>query len=453
MSSANQVVAKTWATRWTFILAATGSAVGLGNIWKFPYMTGANGGGAFVLTYLICIALVGIPIMVAETTLGRHGRHSPIVSMLRLAKENKASRAWGLIGVVGVLTGFLILSFYSVIAGWSLSYTIDAATGVFPSLQGEAAGEHFGALIGDWKKLTIFHTGIMVVTGYIIAKGIHDGLEKSVRFLMPALFILLLALLAYSAFTTGYFLEGLKFLFTVDFDKITSEAILAGMGHAFFTLSLGMGAIMAYGAYMPEDANIGSTVVTVAILDTLVALVAGMALFPIVFANGMEPSAGPGLMFISLPAAFGQIAGGEIFGFLFFLLVAMAALSSTISLVEPAVSWMIERFDVSRPVATFIFCFAVWLLGMATVFSFNIWSDVMIFGNNILDALDKLTANILLPGGGMAIALFAGWVMKREVIRQELSHMSDTQFNGWLWLVRIVSPAAVFAIFLNSILG
>ncbi|PVZ66793.1 sodium-dependent transporter [Pelagibaculum spongiae] len=449
MSQANSNP-KVWATRWTFILAATGSAVGLGNIWKFPYMTGVNGGGAFVITYLICIALVGIPIMMAETALGRHGRHNPIQTMFELAKENGASKNWGIIGIVGVLSGFLILSFYSVIAGWSLSYMVDGVSGVFPSLQGDAAGEHFSALIASPGKLILYHTIIMGFSAFIIARGIHEGLEKSVRFLMPALFVLLMLLLGYSAFTTGYFMEGIKFLFVPDFSKITSEAILAGMGHAFFTLSLSMGAIMAYGAYMPKDAKIGSTIVTVAFFDTFIALVAGMALFPIVFANGMEPASGPGLMFISLPAAFGQMAGGSIFGTLFFALVAIAALSSAISLVEPAVAWIIERFPVNRAMATIIVCALVWLLGLASVFSFNIWSEIKPFGKTIFDWLDYVTANILLPLGGMAIAIFAGWVMKKEIMEKELS-LSHGGFTLWRWLIRIISPLAVFIVFLNSI--
>ncbi len=442
----------TWANRWTFILAAAGSAIGLGNIWKFPFITGEYGGGAFVLVYLVCIALVGIPIMMAETVLGRHGRHSPIVTMRELARESDAGKGWSLVGWMGVLAGFLILSFYSVIAGWALAFTWDMGSGDLMGLTGEQVGAHFDALVTNPTQLTFWHTIFMVLTALVIVRGIHKGLENSVRVIMPLLFVLLIVLLGYSIVETDQFGRGFSFLFSFDFSKLTWEAVLAAMGHAFFTLSLGMGAIMAYGAYMPKSASIGSTVITVAVLDTVVALVAGLAIFPIVFANGMEPGAGPGLLFVSLPTAFGHMPGGQVFGVLFFVLVSLAALSSSISLIEPAVAWATERFSMSRLVATSLFSALVWLIGMGTVFSFNLWSgeEYQLFGMTVFELLDFVTANIMLPLGGLLIAIFAGWIMKRSVVYKELN-LSLVRFNLWRALCRVIAPVCVFVIFVANL--
>ncbi|WP_163832327.1 sodium-dependent transporter [Spartinivicinus ruber] len=451
MAEAHKAVSGTWATRWTFILAATGSAVGLGNIWKFPYITGEYGGGAFVLVYLACIAVVGIPIMMSEVLIGRHARRNPIDAMGDLAVESGSTRAWSLVGWMGVLAGFFILSFYSVIAGWALNYTADIGMGLFNGVSAEQTGKMFGELTGDPRRLIFWHTLFMILTAIIIARGIHRGLEASVRIMMPALFILLLVMVGYSITSTDKFGEGVKFLFAFDFSKLTGEAVLAAMGHAFFTLSLGMGAIMTYGAYMPKQASIGGTVVTIAVLDTVVALVAGMAIFPIVFANGLEPSAGPGLLFVSLPQAFGSMGGGQIFGTIFFLLVSIAALSSAISLIEPAVAYIVQRHNVSRVTATISFSVIVWLLGLGTVFSFNEWAEAKLFGKTFFDLLDFLTANIMLPLGGLLISIFAGWILKRSIVLNELAMQNLVRFNTWRAAARVFSPLAVLVIFVVTL--
>ena len=445
---------QTWTHRWTFVLAAAGSAIGLGNLWKFPYITGVNGGGAFVLTYLLCVAVVGIPIMMAETALGRHGRHSPINSLRELARESGASRHWGFVGWLGVLSGFMILSFYSVIAGWGLAYTFEMATGSFQGMSVEQVGAGFDALTGDPLKLTIWHSLFMVMTGLIIARGVHKGLEDGVRFMMPGLFILLLAILGYSVFASGHFMEAVDFMFSFNPSDLSWDAVLSALGHAFFTLSLGMGAIMAYGAYMPKSSSIARTVGWVVLLDTAIALIAGLAIFPLVFANGMEPGAGPGLLFVTLTSAFANLPGGQIFGTLFFLLVSLAALSSSISLVEPMVAWLIERFPVGRTVATSIYCLLVWLMGMGTVLSFNEWSGVeyQVFGMTFFELVDYITANITLPLGGFLIAIFAGWVMKRTMIFRELN-LTTVQFNIWRALCRVIAPACVLVIFVANIIS
>ena len=329
-----------WSSRFVFILAAVGSAVGLGNIWKFPYITGEYGGGAFVLVYLVCIAALGVPVMIAEILLGRRGRQSPINTMTALAKEQGAPRAWAFVGWLGVAAGFLILSFYSVIAGWALAYVFKAATGSFDGMDAAATSELFNAAIGSPEGLLAWHTIFMVMTMVVVARGVRGGLEKAVTILMPALFILLVIMVGY-AMAQGAFADGVQFLFQVDFSKViqacemvdgrqlcrfTGEPLLVAMGQAFFTLSLGMGAIMVYGSYMPSQTSIVGATIVIALADTLVALLAGLAIFPIVFANGLAPGAGPGLIFQTLPIAFGAMPGGQLFGTLFFVLLVFCRL-------------------------------------------------------------------------------------------------------------------------------
>lgn len=446
MSSAVSTETKVWGSRWIFILAATGSAVGLGNIWKFPYITGENGGGAFVLVYLVCIISIGIPIMIAEVMLGRKAKLNPINAMQLLARKAEASRFWVLMGVMGVFAGFLILSYYSVIAGWALSYIVDAASGSFAGASAEQISQSFEiGLLDDPIKLTLWHSVFMIMTIGVVARGVNSGIEKAILIMMPSLFILLVILFAY-ALTSGSFQEGFDFLFTFDPSKLGADSVLTAMGHAFFTLSLGMGAIMVYGAYMPQNVSIGATVLTVGFLDTLVALVAGMAIFPIVFANHLEPAAGPGLLFVTLPVAFGQMPYGSLFATLFFILVSFAAWTSSISLIEPAVAWL-ESKGKSRVKVSIILGLLCWLVGLGTVFSFNIAEHLTVFfGYTFFDAIDKLTANIMLPLGGLAIAIFSGWVMKRTTVQKEIAFKSFAVYAAWTIAIRFIAPAGVLVV-------
>lgn len=454
-----------WASRWVFILAATGSAVGLGNIWKFPYMTGMYGGGAFVMMYLMCIFMVGLPIMLAETLIGRRGRQSPVNTLKTLAIESGASPKWSWAALVGMVAALLILSFYSVVAGWSLDYILSMGGGQFAGVSAEGAGAAFGALTADPWRLTLWHTLFMLLTGFVIARGVVAGLERSLRIMMPLLFVLLLVLLGYSM-TTGHFMQGFHFLFDFQPDRVL-DGVLAAMGHAFFTLSVGVGAIMVYGSYMPKNASIGGTILTVGILDTLVALTAGMALFPIVFAGGLEPGAGPGLMFVTLPVAFGNIAFGQVMGTLFFILVLIAAWTSSISMLEPAVAYLVERTKRGRVLVTSVLAFLCWVVGMGTVLSFNLGAEAKFFvfgedgfhlfqwgaegGRNFFDTIDYLTSRILLPFGGLAFAIFAGWVLKREAVREELAMKSPLLFNVVYWLIRVVAPIGVLIVFVAEL--
>jgi len=439
-----------WSSRFAFILAATGSAVGLGNIWKFPYITGENGGGAFVIVYLLCVLLIGIPIMMAETMLGRRSRQNPINTMITLADEAGADKNWHYLGWMGVAAGFLILSYYSVIAGWASAYVLKAFTGSFFGADAAAIKVIFDDFVASPVKLLFWHSLFMLATMLIVVRGVNTGLEKAVRFLMPSLFVLLILMVAY-AMTTDTYDQGVKFLFTPDFSKLTGNGILTAMGHAFFTLSLGMGAIMVYGSYLPKDVSISKTVFLIAGTDTVVALLAGIAIFPIVFASGLEPAAGPGLIFQTLPIAFGNMTGGWFFGILFFVMLVFAALSSSISLIEPAVAWLVENKDMSREQACIWSGSITWLLGFGTIFSFNVWSEFKIFDRTIFQLLDYLTANLMLPIGGFCIAVFAGWIMKQQHTEHELDMPNPLSYQAWQILIRYVAPAAVFLVFLHVV--
>jgi len=452
MKQSRESIHGQWSSRWAFVLAATGSAVGLGNIWKFPYITGEHGGGAFVLVYLVCISLIGVPIMMAEILLGRRGRRSPINTMRHLAQEEGRNGGWRYLGWLGILSGFLILSYYSVIAGWALAYMVRTASGVFSGLTADGVNSIFYNLVADPERLLAWHTLFMVMTMMVVARGVRSGLEQAVRYLMPLLFVLLLVLVGY-AMNTGHFQDGLVFLFNPDFSKITPNGVLIAMGHAFFTLSLGMGAIMVYGSYLPKHVSITHATFTIAAADTLVALLAGMAIFPIVFANNLTPGAGPGLIFQTLPIAFAQMPGGAFFGTLFFLLLIFAAWTSAISLIEPLVAYMVENMRMSRVMASTLAGSVTWVLGLGTIFSFNLWSgdSYKLYGLTFFDFLDYLTVNIMLPLGGLLIAVFAVWAMRRESSVSELGIGDGPVYRGWRLITRYVTPVAVIMIFLHAI--
>jgi neurotransmitter:Na+ symporter, NSS family len=446
-----------WSSRMAFILAATGSAVGLGNIWKFPYVTGENGGGAFVLVYLFCIAAVGLPIMMAEILIGRGGGGSPIRSMRLLTERNGHPRAWGLAAVIGMLAAFLILSFYSMIGGWAVSYISTSATGGLVGQSADAIGEIFSGLLGNPWTLLGWHTLFMALVMVVVGRGLRGGLERAVTILMPALFVLLLTVVGY-AMTTGHFGEGVAFLFQPDFSKLTTAGVLVALGHAFFTLSLGMAVMMAYGSYLSKSVSIARTSILVSVMDTGVALLAGLAIFPIVFANGLEPGAEPGLIFQTLPLAFGQMPWGSLIGTLFFILLTFAAWTSAISLLEPVVEWLEEKKGMSRGKSTIGAGVACWLLGIVSILSLNVWSDVtplgmfaMFEGKTIFDLLDFVTASVMLPLAGLLVALFAGWVMTREALQNELA-MSARGFSLWYGTIRYVTPIAVAVVFIYNLL-
>ncbi|HKK14127.1 MAG TPA: sodium-dependent transporter [Gammaproteobacteria bacterium] len=437
-----------WSSKLAFILAATGSAVGLGNIWRFPYITGENGGGAFVLVYLICVAVIGIPVMMAEIMLGRRGRQSPINTMRTLAADGDHSPNWQYMGWLGMLAGFLILSFYSVVGGWTLAYVVRTAAGVFNGASADGVRAIFTRFTEDPERLLAWHTIFMVMTVVVVSRGVKSGLEQAVRFLMPALFVLLVVMIGY-AMGTGNFTEAVHYLFRADFHRLTHKAVLDAMGQAFFSLSLGMGAIMIYGSYLPHTASIARTTIVVAIMDTLVAVMAGLAIFPIVFGYGLEVQGGPGLIFITLPIAFGEMPGGAIFGTLFFVLLVFAAWTSSISLLEPFVTWLVENKGMNRVKAAASAGIIAWALGILSLLSLNVWSGFTVFGKNIFDLLVYLTTNVMLPLGGLLISVFAAWMMARSASSEELGMGRGLRYHLWRILVRYVTPVAIVLVFLN----
>jgi NSS family neurotransmitter:Na+ symporter len=441
----------TWDSRWTFIMAATGSAVGLGNIWKFPYVAGSNGGGAFVLVYLFCILLIGVPVMMAEVMIGRRGRQSPINSVRDVVLESGADARWRHVGWVGVSAGMLILSFYAVIAGWALSYIFAMASGELVGVNGDSAAAAFAGLLADPGRLIFWQSVFMLLCVVVVVGGVKKGLGVAVEILMPLLFVMLLLLLGLSYFQ-GNFAAAWNFLFSFNIELLTWRGVLEAMGQAFFTLSIGMGAIMAYGAYMPQKVNIGKTILIVAFFDSLVAIISGLIIFSIVFGTqGIEPSAGPGLMFISLPVAFANMSGGLLIGCSFFVLVSIAAWSSAISLLEPCVAWLIEAKNIRRLNANILLAGTAWLLGIGSVLSFNLWSEIQVAGFTFFDFLDFLTTNIMLPLSGLLIALFVGYVIKPEFISLEMQGISPTMYKVWRASLRYIAPVAISAVFVMGI--
>ena len=432
-----------WIGKWTFILAATGSAVGLGNIWGFPYKAGTNGGGAFVLIYLGCILIIGIPIMISEIILGRRSGNSPINALRFIAIESNRSSSWQIVGWSGIFAGILILSFYSVIAGICLNYIFISAT----SSGAISSPEQFSNVISSPINLILWHTVFMILTALIVSAGIKDGIGRMVKILMPLLGFLMIFMVIYSIIN-GDFSSAMSFLFAPDFSNVTSDTLLQAMGQAFFSLSLGMGSIMAYGAYMPKEQKVVGTSFTVASLDTLIAILAGLAIFPIIFAFNLEPNSGPGLVFVSMLSAFNQMQFGQFIGPLFFILLSVAALSSSISLLEPGVAYMSEENILSRKGSAQIISLFVWVLGIGSALSFNIWSDFsLIGGRNFLDSMDFIANQILLPLGGMLIAIFVGWFMKKSLIVDELGPINNYLYVLWRFFVKFIAPACVGYIF------
>ncbi|MGC9385320.1 MAG: sodium-dependent transporter [Hydrogenovibrio sp.] len=439
-----------WTSQTVFILAAIGSAVGLGNLWKFPYITGENGGGAFVLVYLLCILLIGLPILIAEITIGRAGQASPPQAVANIVRTKGASRGWVFLGFNAVMGGLLILTFYSVIAGWGLAYFVDSLTGAFQGMDGNQAQQYFDDFVASPTGLTFWHSMIMLMTILIVVKGVRSGIERAINFMMPALIVILAVLLGYAA-TNGALAESAAFLFYPDFSELTTQSVLVALGHAFFTLSLGFGTMMVYGSYMPKDYSIVRASLWIVAADTVIALVAGLVIFSIVFGNGLEAGSGPGLLFQTLPIAFGQMTGGWFFGTLFFGMVVFAALSSAISMIEPAISWFEQNWGFTRRKAAWSLGLFSWFLGLGSVLSFNLWQNVHFWQDKTFFGLmDFLTSNVMLPLGGMFTALFVGWVWTQSE-RDAASGMPARWSPTYSILTKYVAPILVFIVFFESV--
>ncbi len=438
-----------WGSRLTFILATSGSAIGLGNIWKFPYIAGVNGGGSFVLIYLACIALVGIPIFIAELYIGQQSQKDAIEAFEVL---HKPKTWWRMPGWLGLVSAFLILSFYSVVGGWILDFELRSIMGEFAGAPEEQIKETLGNLFANPLRQIFFHILFMAISVAIVLKGLRDGLERWTNILMPALFVLLLALLAYS-FTLDGFPQAISFLFSPDSSKLTAPGILEAVGHSFFTLSLGMGVILTYGSYLSKKENLVKVAFTIAFLDTAIALIAGIIIFSIVFTFGLEPGAGPGLIFSTLPTLFAKLPGGAIISILFFLLVTFAAITSAVSILEVVVAYLHDKHKICRKKATISTGAAIGLLGLLTVFSTNIMAEVKVFGLTFFDLFDKLTSSYFLPIGGLLISLFFGWILGPKAAEKVVGPNNKFLVYCLVWLTRIFAPVAVLLVIYNGVFG
>lgn len=434
------------------VLAATlGSAVGLGNIWKFPYLTGANGGAGFLLVYLLATLLIGLPVMIAEITLGRHAKENPISALLMLAPKRQP---WWLIGVAGLVASFLILAFYSEVVGWVFAYITKAIGGSILSSDPHVTEAAFGAMISDPLQSLLWQWFVLLFIGGILLLGVTKGIEALTKKLMPLLFLLLLLLCAVSL-SLDKASEGLAFLFNPDFSKITASVVLTAMGLAFFKLSIGMGTMMTYGSYFRDDQNIPQTTLRVMAADLCVSMLAGIAIFPAVFTFGFTPSAGPALVFITIPAVFSQIPMGQWLMVAFFILAAVAATGAMLSLMEVPVLIFHERLGISRPKATLLTISLLALLGSCCALSNSTLAEFKLFGLNMFDLFDFVSSNILMPLGGIAIALFFGWSWGIEKFKLALSNggqlSNEKTARIVFFLLRYVSPILILAVMLKGL--
>ena len=448
MAGNNAGVRDGFTSKFGVIAAAAGSAVGLGNIWRFPYVAGENGGGAFLLIYLVFILTIGVSVMLAEFIIGRRAQRNALGSFRKLAPKS----AWWLVGLMGIVAAFIILAFYSTISGWTLEYLMQAISNGFSGKDTSQINEMFVNFQQSAGRPLMWQMIFMVLTAVIVMAGVQKGIEKYTRFLMPALFVLIIVM-CIRAITLPGASDGLGFLFKPDFDKLNGKVILEALGQAFFSLSIGMGALITYGSYVKKNNRLPQTAFQVALADTGVAILAGVMIFPAVFAFGIAPDAGPGLVYQVLPNIFQQMPGGYFFAILFFLLLSIAALTSTISLLEVVVAWASEELNMSRKKATILFALVIAVLGVFATLSYSGLSEVKLFGNTIFENMEKFSANILLPLGGFFIVIFLGWVMGPKIIADEVTNSGSIKMRFlkiFILIVRYIAPIAILFVFLDS---
>jgi len=443
------VAQEKWSSGTAFLLAAIGSAVGLGNIYRFPYVVGENGGGAFVLLYLGIVIVFGIPLVMTELTIGRRKQVPPITAYTLLSEGKKSQPFWKFAGFSSVLTPLGILGFYFVIAGWTLNYVYSIITGKLSNLVEGQTQQVFADLTSSPGTLIFWMTLSLAITAFIISRGIKAGLEKAVNILMPMLFLILVSLVIYSAFNGGM-AETFEFMFTPDFEKINMKTLLEATGQAFFSLSLGSATMLVYGSYLPKDTSIPKLACGVAFADTFVALIAGFAIFPIIFANGLELDSGPNLVFVTLPVIFDQMPFGQVFGIMFFLLLAFAAITSTISLFEPAVSNLEERGIFTRKKASLVVGAGLWCLAALSALSMNVLSDVRLLtfndtvaDKNFMDLLEYMSANGMMLVNALFAAIFLGYIMHRKDALEELGLGDSLLFKFWRGIIKVVVPIVI----------
>jgi NSS family neurotransmitter:Na+ symporter len=440
-----------WSSRFAFLMASVGFAVGLGNIWRFPYVTGENGGAAFVLVYLACVFGIGAPILMAEVMVGRRGKGSPPTAMANVAEESGRSRHWKWVGGMGLLAAFTIEIVYSGVVGWVLWYLFKAVTTGFAGLDGAGASAEFAGVLGDTGGMLFWTLVGLGITGLIIYFGVQGGIERAVRIMMPLLFLLLVGLATYNYFAGG-FDAAVEWLFTPDFSKVGFATVLAAIGQAFFSIGVAMGGMMTFGSYLSRDISITQSVLIIVIADTTVALVAGLVIFPAVFNNGLDPAAGAGLIFQTLPVAFAQMPGGHLFSILFFLMLSVAGITSMVGLVETVTHWVEERFGLVRHRSALAVVGSIAVLSVISLMSYNVLGDVGLGGRNFNDILDYFSNQILLPLGGLLIAVCAGWAMNKQSTREEFTTLNAAAYELWHFLIRFVVPPAVLVIFVMGVI-
>ncbi len=436
-----------WGSRLGFIMAAAGSAVGLGNIWKFPYVAGQNGGGAFLIAYVVIVFTLGVAVMLAEFVIGRAAQRNPVGAFALLK-----GGAWVWLGYMGVIAGFVILSYYSVVAGWTIGYIVKAATGLMATPDPKALGTIFGDFVSHPAVPLACHLAFMALTVGVVLGGVHGGIEKSCQVLLPLLFLILVGL-AIRSLTLPGAEAGLAFYLKPDFGKLDGPLLGDALAQAFFSLSLGMGAMLTYGSYLSRDLDLPRAALWVTLCDTVVALVAGLVVLPAVFAFHYDPAAGPGLVFITLPAVFAHMPAGSYFAVAFFVLLLIAALTSSVSLLEVVVAWCVDERKIGRTRAALGIGFASFLCGIPPLLSFGPWQDVTIAGKNILDAMDFATSNIMLPLGGIAMSLFVGWAILPRAMN-EATGGGRHRFHwagAWRVMCRYVAPAAILYILIAGL--
>ncbi|MEP0203503.1 MAG: sodium-dependent transporter [Halioglobus sp.] len=439
-----------WSSRFAFLMASVGFAVGLGNIWRFPYVTGENGGAAFVIIYLACAFGIGVPILMAELMIGRRGQASPPIAMANVATQSGKSPQWKWVGGMGLLAAYTIEIVYAVVVGWVLWYLFKAITTGFVGVDAVSASADFSAVLSDNMGMLFWTLMGLAITGLIIYSGLKDGIERAVSFMMPLMFILLLGLAGYNVFAGG-FTEALSWLFTPDFSKVGPDTVLAAIGQAFFSIGVAMGGMMTYGAYLPRSISITQSVLIIVVADTFVALLAGLVIFPAVFKYGLDPAAGAGLIFQTLPVAFAQMPGGWAFSVLFFVMLSVAGITSMVGLVECVNAWIEERFGIPRHKSAVLVVGSVAVFSILSILSYNVFSELSLNGRNFNDTMDYFSNQVLLPVGGMLIAIFAGWIIRKEYSRDELTTLNAVGFQVWHFLIRFVVPPALLIIFVSGI--
>jgi len=452
MSSSSSVTQEQWSSRYGFLLASVGFAVGLGNIWRFPYVTGQNGGSAFLFIYLAAALIIGLPLLITELSIGRRGKSSAPGSIVNVAEASGASRSWGLVGSLGVFCAFIILSYYSVMSGWTLDYFFRAASGSLEGITANESMKMFSALNNNPWKLLFWNTIIYLLVIFVVRQGVQAGIERAVKVLMPALFVILIVMMIYSAIA-GDLMAATRFLLEPDFSKVTSSMIMQAVGQAFFSIGIGWGTLIVFGSYLPDDVSIPKSAVILIFADTFVALLAGFAIFPLVFGYGLTPTSGAGLAFETLPLAFGQMPGGAFFGALFFLLLITASLSSCIGIAESVVSWVSDKWNIERQKGILLTASMAWFLGIFSILSFGKWSDFyplefipLFAGKTIFYSLDFLAANILLLIGSMLVAVFFGWFTTKKIKEIEIGIESPKWFDFWHFMIRFIVPLVLFII-------